>query len=321
MPEAPSALLETSLAGLSWPDWVQSAGKLASESGSAENLGPHHAALFVAQGKTLLVSFEAHHRIGDVSENGHPLGWKLAAALGWSHLCLASETDTWFRDARVYGYFDRLIDEGFFEAFDQVIFYGAGPCGYAAAAFSVASPGARVLAIQPQASLDPRVAEWDDRFLWMRRTAFDDRYGYAPDMLDAAEQCFLLYDPEIEFDAMHAALFTRGNVTKFRMRFMGERLEVSLMRMKILLRLLAQSSAGRLDRLGLARLYRARRGHLPYLKQVLTRLEDDGRLHLNARLCNHVIRTTPGPRFRRSLRAAYKKAEALNVPMPPPEME
>ena len=40
--------------------------------------------------------------------------------------------------------------------------------------------------MQPQATLDPRVAEWDDRFLHMRRTDFTDRYGYAPDMLDAA---------------------------------------------------------------------------------------------------------------------------------------
>ena len=49
--------------------------------------------------------------------------------------------DTWFRDNRVYGYFDRLIADGFFEDFDTVIFYGAGSCGYAAAAFSVAAPG------------------------------------------------------------------------------------------------------------------------------------------------------------------------------------
>jgi hypothetical protein len=50
---------------------------------------------------------------------------------------------------------------GFFDDFDQVVFYGAGQCGYAAAAFSVATPGATVVAIQPQATLDPRVTEWD----------------------------------------------------------------------------------------------------------------------------------------------------------------
>lgn len=55
----------------------------------------------------------------------------------WSSLSLISEGDTWFRDPAVYRYFDRLVDDRFFEGFDEVLFFGAGPCGYAAAAFSV----------------------------------------------------------------------------------------------------------------------------------------------------------------------------------------
>ena len=77
---------------------------------------------------------------------------------------------------------------GFFDDFDHVVFYGAGPCKYAAAAFSVAAPAATVDAIQPQTTLDPRITDWDDRYMKMRRTDFTSRYGYAPDMLDAAEQ-------------------------------------------------------------------------------------------------------------------------------------
>ena len=61
----------------------------------------------------------------------------------WSHMALISDSDTWFRDPAVYGWFDRLVDEGFFDEFDRVLFYGAGPCGYAAAAFSVSAPGAQ----------------------------------------------------------------------------------------------------------------------------------------------------------------------------------
>jgi hypothetical protein len=43
------------------------------------------------------------------------------------------------------------VDDGFFDEFEQVIFYGSGSSGYAAAAFSVAAPGATVIAVQPQA--------------------------------------------------------------------------------------------------------------------------------------------------------------------------
>ncbi|KRS14541.1 phosphoadenosine phosphosulfate reductase [Roseovarius atlanticus] len=311
--------LDTSLSGLDWEDWLDRLDDAADADGYVERLGDDHAAIFLEHKSILLVTFEAFPSLRVMSPEAQPLGWQLGRALGWSHLCLASRTDSWFREGRVFGYFDRLIDDGFFEEFEQVVFYGAGPAGYAAAAFSVAAPGARVLAVQPQATLDPRMAEWDDRFRRHRRLDFISRYGYAPDMLDAADRAIILYDPEIEEDAMHAALFARANVIRYRMRFMGPRMDRGLMRMNILLRIIAQLSAGKLDTENLARLYRARRSDVPYLRALVTRLEDDGRLYLTARLAHRVLRDTPGPRFRRALRAAYDKAEELGVPMPPRE--
>lgn len=319
-PAYPHAL-ETSLSGLDWQDWLGRLDEAADADGYAEPLGERHAAVFIENKPILLVTFESFESIKAMSPEAQPLGWQMARALGWSHLCLVCHGETWFREGRVYGYFDRLVDDGFFEEFDQVIFYGAGSCGYAAAAFSVAAPGAKVVAIQPQATLDPRMTEWDDRFVAMRRTDFTTRYGYAPDMLDAASAAYVLYDPEIKLDAMHAALFARSNVTRFRMRFMGGRLERGLMRMNVLLRILAQVSSGKLTVPSLARLYRGRRADVPYLKQVLARLEEDGRLYLTATMTQYVLRTTPGPRFRRSLRAAYQKAEELGLKMPPREFD
>ena len=179
--------------------------------------------------------------------------------LGWSSLSVMSDGQSWFRDREVYAYFDDLIDDGFFEEFDNVVFYGAGPCGYAAAAYSIAAPGARVLALQPQATLDPRVAEWDERFIRQRRLDFTSRYGYAPDMIDAAQEAFVIYDPEELEDAMHAALFTRPNVHKLRLRHAGGALQFSLRNMKILSRLIALGGTGRLTPEIFAKLARARR--------------------------------------------------------------
>jgi hypothetical protein len=320
MQDSPN-IFDTRLSGLGWDAWSDRIDEPILENGFVEYLGSKHLAAFVEDKPTLLVTFEALAQVQALSDNGQPMGWALAKALGWSHLAMVSDGDTWFRDPRVFGFFDRLIDKGFFEKFDQVLFYGAGAAGYAAAAFSVAAPGARVLCVQPQATLDPRVAEWDDRFLHMRRTAFDTRYGYAPDMLDAAEQAFVLYDPDIRLDAVHAALFTRPNVTKFRMRHLGMEMEKSLMDMSLLLRIIAQMSAKKLDRASLARLFRARRKHVPYLKRVLLRLERDERLYLNALWGQWVLRHSPGPRFRKSLRFAYDKAEARGVDMPKREFD
>ena len=305
------------LTGLGGRDaWLDKVADLTEEDGYVERLGARHAAIFVEDKPTLLVTFETHKSIAALSRDAQPLGWDMVKALGWSHLCLVSDGDTWFRDRAVYGYFDRLVDDGFFEEFDQVIFYGAGPCGYAAAAFSVAAPGAKVVVLQPQATLDPRVTEWDDRFRDMRRTSFTDRYGYAPDMLDAAAQAFVIYDPEIELDAMHAALFTRPNVTKFRMRFMGTDLEKSLMRMQILFRILAQTSAGKLDRTALARLWRARRRDGAYQFNLLTRLKEGERLYLIVLLARKVLEQRNARPFRKAMDAARKRAEDEGRPLP-----
>ncbi|MEJ6745505.1 MAG: hypothetical protein QNK98_01850 [Yoonia sp.] len=51
-----------------------------------------------------------------------------------------------------------MIDDGFFEDFYNVLFYGTHGGTYAAAAYSVAAPGCTVLALRPQATLDPRIA-------------------------------------------------------------------------------------------------------------------------------------------------------------------
>jgi len=299
------------LSGLASRDeWLDKVSEVVDDDGYAERLGDRHSAIFVEDGKTLLVTFETHSSIARLSEDAQPMGWDMVKALGWSSLCLISDGDTWFRSPRVFGYFDRLVDDGFFEDFDQVIFYGAGPCGYAAAAFSVAAPGAKVVLVQPQATLDPRIAEWDDRYRHMRRVSFDDRYGYAPDMIDAAAQAFVLYDPEIELDAMHAALFTRPNVTRFRMRYMGTDLETGLMRMQVLYRIFAQLSADKLDVLSLAQLFRNRRTDAGYQFGLLRRLTGAQRDALTLRLARFVLARRNAPPFRKALSAAKSRLEA-----------
>ena len=299
---------ETSLAGMKKVDWLSAVTSLCDEDGNFERLGKRHYAAFIEKSDTLLVSFETLQGIPALSSLAQPLGWEMMQGNGWSSLCIASDGDTWFRDKAVYGYFDRLIDDGFFDAFEQVIFYGAGPCGYAAAAYSVAAPGARVLAVQPQATLDPRIAEWDDRFVEMRRTDFTSRYGYAPDMLDAADEAFVVYDPRQSLDAMHAALFTRPNVRKLRLRHMGDAIQTDLLEMDQLPALLKAIVDGTLDDLAFAKMMRARRMHPPYLRNVLAALDSDGRDKLALALARNVTTRMHAPRFARRINELEAKA-------------
>ena len=294
--------LDTSLADLPPRDWLDAADRIAGEDGYVESLGRRHHAVFVEDGPTLIVSFETLQGIQVLSDLAQPLGWDMVREEGWSSLCIASDGDTWFRDKAVYGYFDRLIDDGFFDEFETVLFYGAGPCGYAAAAYSVCAPGARVLVVQPQATLDPRVTEWDDRFTDMRIRDFTSRFGYAPDMLDAASAAYVLYDPREKLDAMHAALFTRANVTKYRLRFMGDAIQTDLLEMDSWVPLLKAAAEGTLDDLTFARLFRARRDHRPYLRNLLDALEAEKREPLIEALCSNVTARIKGRRFAQRLR-------------------
>ncbi len=305
--------LSTSLVDLPKQEWLQAVSTIAEEDGYFQRLGKRHFAAFIEEGTTLLVTFETIQGMHALSDLAQPFGWEMLRDHGWSHLCIASDGDTWFRDKAVYGYFDRLIDDGFFDEFDKVIFYGAGPCGYAAAAYSVASPAANVVVIQPQATLDARITEWDDRFTDLRRGDFTSRYGYAPDMLDAADEAFVLYDPREQLDAMHAALFTRSNVKKLRMRFMGDALQTDLLEMGQLAPLLVAAAKGKLTDKVFAEIFRARRTYRPYLRNLLAGLEADGRENLAIALCKNVTGRMRARRFAAKLSQLQGTGEQANA--------
>lgn len=282
-------------------EWLGALRQIGEEYGFAEPLGKNHAAIFIEESDTLLVGFETMSGIETLSETRTPIGFDMVGAAGWSSLSLLSHGDTWFRDPKIYDFFDQLIDDGFFDEFETVLFFGAGPCGYAAAAYSVASPGARVLVLQPQATLDPRIAEWDDRFTEQRRRDFTSRYGFAPEMLEAAEHAYIVYDPRERLDAMHSALFARPNVSRFRAPFMGGSLQSDLRALDLLPGMLTASAEGRLDTAAMAGMLRARRDHSPYLRRLLMRLDADERTGLARMLCQHVVARMHAPRFRRRL--------------------
>ncbi|QFS82690.1 hypothetical protein FIU97_07750 [Roseivivax sp. THAF40] len=301
---------DTELAGLDYDAWRTQLGEIGEETGFFEPLGDRHHALFDERGDTLLVSFETFPGIITYDKGARPIALSVAEAEDWSLLSVVSKNDTWFRDGDVFAFFDQLTDDGFFDDFERVIFYGAGPCGYAAAAFSVSAPGAVVVAAQPQATLDPGLTGWDERFTEYRRMDFTNRYGYAPDMMDAALRGYVLFDPRETLDAMHAALFHREGVTRLPMPFMGSALQAALIEMEILRDVLREAADGTLNSVSFAKLMRARRDYGPYLRKLLARVEADERLELTRWLCTNVATRKSAPRFRRRLRALRRIDEA-----------
>ncbi|MGB5871683.1 MAG: phosphoadenosine phosphosulfate reductase [Albidovulum sp.] len=282
---------------LSEEEWFARIEDQGAREGYFMRLGRDHAALFVDRSPTLIVTFETASSIRRRMPDQQPLGLATAQTRQWSHLCIITRTESWYRDPAVYAYFDQLVDDAFFEDFENVVFYGAGMAGYAAAAYSVTSPGASVVLLQPQATLDPAMAGWDPRFSESRRLCFTDRYGYAPDMTEGAGSVYVIFDPDQTLDAMHAALFRRPFTTLLPCRHLGSDIAGSLSEMKILPSVLTAAATGSFDEKLFWTFYRARRNHIPYLRKLLSRLETDGRPRLGALLAKNAAERLNDAKF------------------------
>jgi hypothetical protein len=310
-------LPEIDLNTLSNADWLARLDDIGEEAGYFEPLGKRHSAFFADEGPVLLVTFETMNGIRAGQEDQLPMGYAVAREKGWSHLSIIAQEDSWFRDPRVFAYFDRLVDDAFFEDFDRVVFYGAGMAAYAAAAFSVTAPGATVILVQPQATLDPRISGWDSRHTEMRRTSFTDRYGYAPDMIEGAGEVFVIYDPDQPLDAMHAALFTKPFVTKLPCPYAGSDIPDLFNSFKILRPLLELACEGGFTAAAFWQHYRARRNSGRYLRSLMGKLNEEGRTFLNALLCRNAATRLNGPRFRARLGQLEAELKAQGQVLPP----
>ena len=268
--------------------------------GHFEPIGARHWALFEDRGTSLLVTFE---RIEDIlaQENGLPWGHSFTAERGWSHLCLIADGDTWYRDAALYRHFDRLVDDAFFEDFDQVLFYGHGHGGHAACAYAVTAPGAQVLALNPRATMAGPEVSWDRRSPAARRLDFTSRYGYAPDMLEGAGKVVVIHDLTRPDHAMHSALFRAPWVTRLSAPLTDERIERSLRNMGALTALVEAAMQGQLTPAVFAREWRKRRAFAPYLKALLEKAENTKRRGLAIAICKSVTSRLRAPHFLRRL--------------------
>lgn len=293
-----SDLMLDASAATSQEEWLGILAAIGEEAGHFHAVGAQHKALFLDNSTTLLVSFDSFESASSRPRK-LPVGMDVADECDWSHLCLLSQAGPWYRDPEVYAHVDRLIDDGFFEDFDRVLFYGAGPSGHAAAAFSIASPGSRVLLVNPVATLNPGLASWEQRYRSARRLDFTSRFGFAPDMLEGALAATVICDPVSPADAMQAALFHAPHISHLTARFGGPDLEASFARLGILNHLIVAAMEGGLDGTRFGALWRNRRGDTAYLRQLQAATASHPARE--AMLCRNVVTRLNQNRFKRRL--------------------
>ena len=288
-------------------EWLGHLEEIGRKDGFFESIGDEHSALFVKRGKTLMVTFENLDHVYERSDDRMPWGYGFVEAHNWSMLGLMAHDWTWYRDEAVFDFFDSLRDEGFFKGFERVVFYGASMGAYAACAFSAAAPGATVICISPQATLDRTIASWECRYLKAWRRNFGSRYGYAPDMVEAAEKVHLFYDPHAPLDAMHACLFQSENVTKYKCRFMGHRIASLWVSLGILKPIVEGCVEDRFAVDEFYKLLRARRENPRFQRELLNRLIGAGNDRRVINYCQQVLARRGAPIFRREMQAARKR--------------
>lgn len=246
--------------------------------GFFRRLSASHSALHVEEGSTLIVSFDTIERVVSHAEDAMPHGFDLVQTAQCSLLSILGARQSWYRDPELYAFFDELTDCGFFDQFDKVLFTGIGPMrGYGALAYSVAAPGAHVLAISPAATLDRDAAPFERRYKSSWALDFTARYGYAPLMAEAASEVTVIYDPHDPMSAAHAALFDGANTRRHKLRHGGMAIGAMLQAAGGLSRLSLHAAQAPVTQEVFARYARpARRRFLPYVGRLMVSADQMG---------------------------------------------
>lgn len=305
----PKLTIITNLTDLEPNDWFAEIDDICEDHGFFEQLGSMHCVGFLEGCNKLLVTFENAQDIRAWNADAEPRGFAFARQDGWSHLALMSFEASWFRDQAIYDFFDRMIDDGFFDDFERIVFHGAHGGAYAAAAYSVSAPGATVIALRPQATLDAQTAGWDPRYKAQRINNFNDRFGYAPEMIDAADEVFVAFDPLLRLDAAHAALFRQSHVTMLPCPLLGTQLDQALDRLGIHDVVIKLAMDGTLDRGRFIQLLRARRYDQTYVQALVMRLIGTDHRGLARVICRYMLQRGRNAFFAEKLRDLSEMAE------------
>ena len=263
--------------------------------------GPENALMFVPRSKRLVVSFD---NISVVREEGQrwPWGFKiLTEEMNCSVLGVMATQRNWFRQEFVHDAFETLRDQGFFEQFDEVLFYGTSMGAFAALVYSQCSPGANVLAIAPQSTLNRDILPKDDRWGWTARLDWKGRFNDAADVTATAKNVTIIADPYFEPDFDQVSRIKGDNITWLKTPFMGHQLPNAFHLMGILKPLLYAAVSGTLTPELFYKLFRARRELPRFQHDILMHAEARGKLHSAIRVCEYTLKRRNAKNIARTL--------------------
>ncbi len=263
--------------------------------------GPENALYYEPHGKRLIVSFDNIHMVREEGQRW-PWGHKfLTGTLGCSVLGVMGSKRNWFRADFVHEAFDRLERDGFFKQFDQVLFYGASMGGFGALSYARCAPGADVLAIAPQTTLDRRILPQDDRWGWTRKLDWDAPYADAAQGTALARDVVVISDPYFAPDKTQIARLAGDNIRRLKMPFFGHQIPNAFVNMGVLKPMLTDMLEGKLTAERFYALMRARRDLPRFQHDLIAQAEQRGHTKLAIMACEYTLGKRKAGNIRKTL--------------------
>lgn len=258
-PETPDVGDEAALPDIAQPLWFPELAPGGSGEGFFEKT-PRHSMMFVRRVRPILfVSFDNLANVNDISPERGPWAYKFARDLSVSHLGVMAHGKMWYRDADLIARMEKLRDEGFFDAFERVVFSGSSMGAFAALVFAALVPGAHVLAFNPQSTLDPDLVPWEERYWIGRRQDWTLPLSDAQETLGNAGAVSVFYDPYFEPDRKHFERILGPNVTGYKCWFSNHKSAVFLRKINALKPIMTAGLLGELTPAMFYTHYRRRR--------------------------------------------------------------
>lgn len=248
----------------------------------------------------LLITFDNLSNVGDESVEREPWAFKFARDEGLSHLGVMAHVSDWYRDGGLMTRFEQLAEQGFFDGYERVVFAGVSMGGYAALAYSSFVPGAHVIAINPQSTLNPELVPWETRYENGRRQDWTLPLADAAELTATAGRVNVFYDPYHELDQQHVDRLSGDNIRIFKCWFSNHKTAVFLRKIDALKPVMSHVIFDELTEAEFYRLYRKRRNLPWYRGAVSGYFRDTGREEIGVQF---------DKMFRRRLRRKKRKAE------------
>lgn len=242
-----------------------------------------------------------------------PFGHDLIIAQGWGNLGVIVKRKDWFQCPQLKAAMVAVAEAGLFARYPAVSLYGSSMGAFGAALFAGLAPGAVVLAFAPQSTLRPKLVPFETRYRYGRGLGdWTGDFTDATRSIRTASRAYVLYDPCLTPDRLHAARLTGPNVLHIPLRHFDHKLPPMLLRMGILKELTLLALRGDLDLPTARRMLRKRRDTIPYVLQVLTAAQARGHGRLALRAAESVARRVDNHR----LKALRKTLAEASAPQP-----